>query len=456
MGLKNIEEKSIGYNLVKGWTKFWHNKVYYRSFTILGTENIPKDKPLIFTPNHQNALMDALALLFSINKQFVFIARADIFKNPIIAKILYFLKLLPIYRVRDGYDNVKKSRDIIHKTTDIIKSGSAIVILPEGNHSGFRRLRPLKKGFARMAFQAEESNDYKLDIHIVPVGIDYDHFFKTRGSLVINFGKPVPVHDYYDLYKDNKAVAINKIKDQLSTQMVPLIVNIKSEDNYNFYNDLRVIYRNHFQENIVNTNIDTSNRIQIDQYVVNALTHCEKKDSSGFINLKELTEKYSSLKIKYGFSNDLVRNNGIKQYRLLACMLSLIITLPVFVYGTVVNILPYVFPIIASNQMKDEQFRSTFRYALSLISFPIFYLIQSTIIFLISKDITVIVIFLISLPLSAMVSWRWRSIFFRFVQGCNYFIKKIFCISQITEIESYYQEIILQTDKIIEEYNTEA
>jgi len=219
MGLSNIEERSTGYNLLKLWAKFWHNIIYYRKFIVLGKDNIPLNKPLMFTPNHQNALMDALALVFSINIQPVFIARSDIFKKPTIARILYFLKILPIYRVKDGYDSIKKSQEIINKTADIITKGCALVILPEGNHSDRRRLRPLKKGFARMAFQAEELNNFELDLQIVPVGIDYDDYEKVRGSLIVKFGEPVQVKDFVELYQESPAIALNSIKDKLSEHL---------------------------------------------------------------------------------------------------------------------------------------------------------------------------------------------------------------------------------------------
>ena len=86
MGLNNIEKKSTGYELLKIWVKFWHNKVYYRNFSIVNKDKVPLDKPMIFTPNHSNALMDALAVLFSEDILFVFLARADIFKNSKIDK----------------------------------------------------------------------------------------------------------------------------------------------------------------------------------------------------------------------------------------------------------------------------------------------------------------------------------------------------------------------------------
>ncbi len=137
---------------------FWHNKVFYRNIEILNIQNIPEKGHLIFTPNHQNALMDALAVLCTVERRTVFLARSDIFKKPVVASILYFLKILPIYRIRDGYELLKKNKEIFQKTTDVISNEKcALVILPEGNHAGVRRLRPFKKGFCANRFSNRRS-----------------------------------------------------------------------------------------------------------------------------------------------------------------------------------------------------------------------------------------------------------------------------------------------------------
>src|SRR5665811_1721793 len=79
------------------------HRIYYKRITVVGYEKIPVKTPVIFAPNHQNALMDAFAVMFPARKHVVFMARADIFKKPAIAKILNMLQILPIYRIRDGY-----------------------------------------------------------------------------------------------------------------------------------------------------------------------------------------------------------------------------------------------------------------------------------------------------------------------------------------------------------------
>ena len=118
MGKENIEKYSARYALVKSIAGFWHNSVFYRKIIVLGLENINPDHHLIFAPNHQNALMDALAVLFTQKGHLIFLARADIFKKKLIAGILYFPKILPVYRMRDGFSSLKGNDEIFLKTID--------------------------------------------------------------------------------------------------------------------------------------------------------------------------------------------------------------------------------------------------------------------------------------------------------------------------------------------------
>jgi len=449
MGLSNIEKKSLGYSILKNIVRFWHNIFFYRSFVVLGIENIPTDKPLLFTPNHQNALMDALALIFSIKKQLVFVARSDIFKKPAIAKILYYIKILPIYRIRDGFDTIKKNKEIIQKTADVIISGSGMVILPEGNHAGLRRLRPLKKGFARMAFETEEANDYSLDIQIVPVGIDYDNYENYRSSVIVNFGKPISVADYIEQYKDNSAVAINQIKDELSEHMKPLIINIESVDNYDLYNELRIIYRSRMAQ-ILNLDAkDVKNRLTIDQNLIKELSKYEKQNPEATSEYQNLILQYVKLRDKLGLTNTIIDQNGWGIPKLLFNSISLLILLPIFLYGGLNNFFAYWLPLMLSKKMKDLQFRSSFKFAISLFSFPIFYIIQSVIVLLISDSWDTTILYLLSLPLTAALAWVWRDVFIKTKIAWKHKILSSENNSKLSDIQKLYSKIILLADNIL-------
>ncbi|MFK5856001.1 MAG: lysophospholipid acyltransferase family protein [Bacteroidota bacterium] len=449
MGLSNIEKKSFGFNIIRSIVRFWHNIFFYKSFIVLGKDNIPSDKPLIFTPNHQNALMDALALAYSVKRTLIFVARSDIFKKPVIARILYYIKILPIYRIRDGFDTVKKNQNIIRKTIDIINAGNGMAILPEGNHSGIRRLRPLKKGFARMAFQTEEANDFNLDINIVPVGIYYDNYQKYRSSLIVNFGSPVSVGDFVEEYKTNPAIAINKIKDKLAEHMKPLIINIESDDNYELYNELRLIYFSQMAQILELDPKDEHNRIFIEQRIIELLTNYEKNNLKAVAEFQTTVLKYANLRDKLCLSNEIIERNGRSLFTLTTSFIVLSITLPVFIYGGLNNFMAYWLPLRLSKLMKDPQFQSSFKFAISLFSFPIFYLIQSLLILLIFNDWQIVLLYLISLPISAALAWVWRDKFLLIKEAWKYEILKLNNDTYFLKMRVYYGEIIALAENIL-------
>ena len=250
MGRKNIEKYSARYALLKKVAGFWHNKVFYRKIIIIGRENINPDHHLIFAPNHQNALMDALAVLFTHKGQPVFLARADIFKRKLVASFLYFLKILPVYRIRDGYSTLKSNDEIFRKTVDVIKNKNGLVILPEGDHAGFRRLRQLKKGICRIAFQADESTGFNLNIKIIPVGIEYSSYSRFRQILTVVYGKPVEISDFFQIYREAPEKALNELRDRLSVEIKKLMVHIDSKEDYEAIDELRSLVNGRFSDDI--------------------------------------------------------------------------------------------------------------------------------------------------------------------------------------------------------------
>jgi len=88
MSSKNLHKHSIRYAIIKAYGQFLHNYIFYRKVYVNGLENIPKNVPLVLTANHQNALMDALAIGYAADHQPVFLVRSDVYSNPIVAIFL--------------------------------------------------------------------------------------------------------------------------------------------------------------------------------------------------------------------------------------------------------------------------------------------------------------------------------------------------------------------------------
>ena len=191
--MKKVWEKDFGYTFFRPYIQ-WAVRNTYSKITVKGLENIPdpKEVSVLIAGNHCNCLMDALVLLQARKEPTAFVARADIFKNPFIAKILGNLRILPIYRQRDGGDSKAKNVAIFDNVVECLNQGMAFSVFPEGTHRPHRSLLPIKKGVFRMAQQAVAENPGKKVV-IVPMGLEYDDYFNIMRPVTISFGEPMEI-----------------------------------------------------------------------------------------------------------------------------------------------------------------------------------------------------------------------------------------------------------------------
>ena len=145
---------------------------YFGRIRTVGLDGIPKKGPLLFLPNHQNALLDALLIAVKCGRKPYFLTRSDVFSNALFRSLFSFFHMMPVYRLRDGRQTLTKNEEIFQRCSQLLCKGEAVVIFPEANHHLDRRVRPLSKGYTRILFQALELCK-DLEILILPVGVNY-------------------------------------------------------------------------------------------------------------------------------------------------------------------------------------------------------------------------------------------------------------------------------------------
>ena len=82
-----------------------------------------------------------------------------------------------------------------------------------------RRIRPLSKGFTRIAFDAELKNNWESELHILPMGINYTEHRRSRNDVRIVYGNPILIKKYKELFEQDKRKAANVLKNDVSDQM---------------------------------------------------------------------------------------------------------------------------------------------------------------------------------------------------------------------------------------------
>ncbi|MCQ2343066.1 MAG: 1-acyl-sn-glycerol-3-phosphate acyltransferase [Paludibacteraceae bacterium] len=217
-------------------------RLSYRRYKVIGKENIPTDGSYIFAPNHTNALCDAMAVLGITTGRKVFVARADIFKNPKAAWILNGLKIMPINRMRDGLDEVRHNDETIQHAIDTLESGVPFCILPEGTHRPKHSLLPLTKGIFRISLKAVEQFGDRRPVYILPVGLEYGDYFHLWDSLLIQIGQPINVAEFSVAARREwlqthtepmtEPQLILALREELTRRMQELILYVPDNDQY--------------------------------------------------------------------------------------------------------------------------------------------------------------------------------------------------------------------------------
>jgi 1-acyl-sn-glycerol-3-phosphate acyltransferase len=168
---------------------------FYKRIRIQGKEKIPSNKAVIIIANHQNALIDPLIIATQTRLKPHFLARASAFKHPVAAKLLHFIRMIPVYRVRDGKENMEKNGQTFAQSVQILAEKGSILIFAEGGHSHERSLRYPKKGFTRIAFQALETFP-EMDLVILPIGINYSNHTDSGSNVTLVVGKEIAVKPF--------------------------------------------------------------------------------------------------------------------------------------------------------------------------------------------------------------------------------------------------------------------
>lgn len=204
-------------------------RFYFRKIRIEGLENIPKDTPLLITPNHQNALIDPLLVGAFAPIPTHYLTRSDVFKwwlKPLLIRV----NMMPIYRIRDGYAKLSLNDQVFSSCREVFKENGSVLIFAEGNHGKEYFLRPLTKGAARLALQSE--GELENGLMVLPVGLNYFDHQKSNSVVLMKFGEPIMVANYLDTYKSNPTKGLIEMREGISQGMKKVLVIPEADTDY--------------------------------------------------------------------------------------------------------------------------------------------------------------------------------------------------------------------------------
>src|SRR5215203_5952047 len=164
-----------GVNPFVYWPVRWVMKpailLYFR-LRRMGTEHVP-DGGVILASNHRSFL-DPFAIGCCLGRPIYFVAKQELFRNPLIGWFLNCLGAFPVKRGASDEESVATSLALLER-------GEAVVIFPEGTRIRTGSLAPPRRGVGRLALQS--------GMPVVPIAVTNSERAR-RGWRI----RPVKVH----------------------------------------------------------------------------------------------------------------------------------------------------------------------------------------------------------------------------------------------------------------------
>jgi len=198
---------------------------YCRNIIINNKELLESEGPLLIAANHPNSFLDAIILATLFNNPIYSLARGDAFVNNFFRRLLYSLKMLPVYRISEGVENLEHNYTTFSACIDIFKNNGIVLMFSEGRCVNEWHLRPLKKGTARLAISTWEQG---IPLKVLPLGINYSSFRKFGKNIILNFGEAIEKEKFSGAVAAGEA--INIFNEKLKKQLEKLVIEIKSDD----------------------------------------------------------------------------------------------------------------------------------------------------------------------------------------------------------------------------------
>lgn len=350
--------------------------------------------------------------------------------------------MAPVYRIEEGIENVHKNLDTFTGIYEILKNNGNLVVFSEGICVQEKRLQKLRKGTARMAFGAEEK--FGLDVHIVPVGINYTYPSKFRKEVMINFHESFSIKELKEVYKANPAKALLSFNEMVDARLRKEVIIIEDPANDWLGEQLLIMGRNNFILPLFQWRFETDDRRLMEKKVCDKINFISKTSPEMLMSLTYKVKIYTDRLKENGLSdNNFARklDYGILRY------FAIILGLPIFIAGYISNLIPFIVPrFICDKLIKDLRFYSSVYVSsgtvLYLIYFPLLIILSGF--FLGGSGI------LLSLlaPITGYLVLFYQEIFWERFRYLGFLYKKSTKGPLINELYSLRKNIVDELEKI--------
>jgi 1-acyl-sn-glycerol-3-phosphate acyltransferase len=365
-------------------------KTFFREIAVKGVENLPDSGPVIFTPNHPNALVDPLLLFFFPPVYNIrFVAKAPLFKIPLLGWIMRKMQAIPVVRRFEAAGKVDY-KAFFSACVNSLGAGNSITIFPEGASLPQPHMTTMRTGAARLFFMAREKN---IDVRIVPVGLNYERGSIFRSSVVVWAAPALDTTDLEEKHKSSPQSAVRELTERIR---VNLEEHVFQTENFQDRELMLLLERIYSEEKNGDDWAARFERLKQFEAGFNVL-----KDScaSEIESLRQMLARYERLTASRQGLQDASAGNAKGSLKRFLLALA---RLPLAGLGSLLNLLPYELCSLIVKHIKKYNLAAaaTYKVVYSLLLFPLTYAAEAVLVHIWLGWIATAVFAVLIIPLS--------------------------------------------------------
>ena len=202
-------------------------RAFFREIEVRGAENLPPDGPCIVAANHHNSMIDPFLLLAMLDRPLCFIAKAPLFRMPVLGWFLRRLRCIPAHRSQDpGY--AKELNEALYAAAaKTLAEGPALALFPEGRSHSEPQLAEFRHGASKIALETES---LRPGVRVQLVGLHYEETRGFRGRVLVQLGPPVAAAGFLDRYRADSRAGVATLTEELQRRLSEMILTAESRE----------------------------------------------------------------------------------------------------------------------------------------------------------------------------------------------------------------------------------
>ncbi|MBZ4410104.1 lysophospholipid acyltransferase family protein [Myxococcus sp. XM-1-1-1] len=180
--------------------------------------------PVLFVGNHPNGLIDPGLVFILTRRKVTFLAKAPLFRMPVIGWLLKGLDALPVYRKQDDPTKMGGNEGTLDAAKGALVQGRAITIFPEGKSHSEPGLAELKTGASRIALSAVREG---APVRIVPVGLTYAEKHVFRSEVLIDVGPAIDATAFQPADAASEQDSVRALTERIAEGLRAVTLNLE-------------------------------------------------------------------------------------------------------------------------------------------------------------------------------------------------------------------------------------